>query len=244
MSTIKADAITAVTADTPVTITGAGTGKVRLGDANLLWPDADGSSSGDVLQTNGSGTLSFATPAAGAWSLITTATPSAATEVAFTSLSSAYKIYRFVFTSLTFASVAEIRMRTSTDNGSSYASSNGDYDYSNTSMAPLGSTFTTAPIQYSFAGATATTSQYMRLMYQFAATSGSGMTGGELTMYNPSNTTIYKTSSWNMVGAQDTPLMYNSLGFGSRNSAAAIDAVKFYVASGNFSGNIYLYGLT
>ena len=65
MSTIKADAITAVTADTPVTITGAGTGKVRLGDANLLWPDADGGSSGDVLQTNGSGTLSFATPGGG-----------------------------------------------------------------------------------------------------------------------------------------------------------------------------------
>ena len=65
MSTIKADSITAVTTNTPVSITGAGTGKVRLGDANLLWPDADGSAD-QALVTDGSGTLSFATAGGGA----------------------------------------------------------------------------------------------------------------------------------------------------------------------------------
>ena len=66
MSTIEADAVTAATGtNTALSLRGKGTGKVALGDATLLWPDADGGSSGDVLQTNGSGTLSFATPGGG-----------------------------------------------------------------------------------------------------------------------------------------------------------------------------------
>ena len=56
MSTIKADAIEAATGtNTNLALTGKGTGKVALGDAALLFPDADGSSSGDVLQTDASG---------------------------------------------------------------------------------------------------------------------------------------------------------------------------------------------
>ena len=65
MSTLKADAVTTKSDDTDLTISGGGTGKVALGDAALLFPDADGGSSGDVLQTNASGVLSFATPAGG-----------------------------------------------------------------------------------------------------------------------------------------------------------------------------------
>ena len=60
MSTIKADAITASTGtNTNIAITGKGSGKVKLGDGNLLFPDADGSA-GTAIVTNGSGTLSFA----------------------------------------------------------------------------------------------------------------------------------------------------------------------------------------
>lgn len=62
MSSLSVDAITAKTADTNLTLTGSGTGKVVLGDGSLVLPDADGTS-GQFLQTNGSGTLSFASVA-------------------------------------------------------------------------------------------------------------------------------------------------------------------------------------
>jgi len=62
MSTIKANAVTAADLNTSLSLKGNGTGKVALGDANLIFPDADGSAS-QFLQTNGSGTLSFASVA-------------------------------------------------------------------------------------------------------------------------------------------------------------------------------------
>jgi hypothetical protein len=58
MSTVKANTVTASTTNGNVSIVGNGTGKVTLGDGNLIFPDADGSA-GQYLQTNGSGTLSF-----------------------------------------------------------------------------------------------------------------------------------------------------------------------------------------
>ena len=56
----------------PLNLRGKGSSKVQLGDADLQWPDADGSAN-DVLQTDGSGVLSFTTPSAG---------PSQATQAA------------------------------------------------------------------------------------------------------------------------------------------------------------------
>jgi len=59
MSTLKSDAITAVTNDTDITITGAGSGVVKLGDGALKFPDSDGSA-GQFIKTDGSAQLSFA----------------------------------------------------------------------------------------------------------------------------------------------------------------------------------------
>ena len=58
MSDLKVDGITAATANTAVTIKGLGTGKVVLGDGNLVFPDADGAA-GTFITTNGSAALSF-----------------------------------------------------------------------------------------------------------------------------------------------------------------------------------------
>jgi len=65
MSSLSVDAITAKTANTNLTLTGSGTGKVVLGDGSLVLPDADGTA-GQLLQTNGSGTLSFVDASSGA----------------------------------------------------------------------------------------------------------------------------------------------------------------------------------
>tara|TARA_R110000803_G_scaffold27165_1_gene63595 strand:+ start:321 stop:962 length:642 start_codon:yes stop_codon:yes gene_type:complete len=60
MSDLKVDGITAATADTAVTIKGAGSGKVVLGDGELIFPDADGSA-GQYIKSDGSKNLAFAT---------------------------------------------------------------------------------------------------------------------------------------------------------------------------------------
>ena len=60
MSTLKTDAIEAATGtNTNLALTGKGTGKVALGDAALLVPDADGAA-GQILTTDGSLALTFA----------------------------------------------------------------------------------------------------------------------------------------------------------------------------------------
>ena len=60
MSTLEADAITASTGtNTNLALTGKGTGKVAIGDAALLVPDADGAA-GQILTTDGSLALTFA----------------------------------------------------------------------------------------------------------------------------------------------------------------------------------------
>ena len=60
MSTIESDAVTAATGvNTPLVLTGKGTGKVSLGDASLLVPDADGAA-GQIVTTDGSANLAFA----------------------------------------------------------------------------------------------------------------------------------------------------------------------------------------
>jgi hypothetical protein len=60
MSTVKADALTAVTSGANISITGSGSGKVALGDGTLIFPDADGSAN-QIIKTDGSANLSFTT---------------------------------------------------------------------------------------------------------------------------------------------------------------------------------------
>ena len=60
MSTLKADLVTAVTTNGALKVKGLGSGKVKLGDGELVWPDADGAA-GTFITTNGSAVLSFAT---------------------------------------------------------------------------------------------------------------------------------------------------------------------------------------
>ena len=65
MSTLKADLVTAVTTNGALKVKGLGSGKVKIGDGELIWPDADGSAN-QYIKTDGSANLAFATlPTAG-----------------------------------------------------------------------------------------------------------------------------------------------------------------------------------
>jgi hypothetical protein len=59
LSTIKANALGGATTNSNLALTGNGSGVVTIGDGNLKFPDADGSS-GEFIKTDGSAQLSFA----------------------------------------------------------------------------------------------------------------------------------------------------------------------------------------
>lgn len=71
MSTIESDALIAATGtNTALSLRGKGTGKVSLGDANLLVPDADGAA-GQIVTTDGSANLVFAATPGSSGNLLT-----------------------------------------------------------------------------------------------------------------------------------------------------------------------------
>lgn len=83
-------------------------------------PSADGTN-GQVLQTNGSGALSFATPSTGGLTLITTLTPAnLATTASVTSVSS-YKSIMVVTSGFTLSTTGGLNFAVSSNNGSTYS---------------------------------------------------------------------------------------------------------------------------
>jgi len=85
MSDLKVDGIIASTGtNTNLTLQGKGSGKVDIGDGALSFPDADGDAN-QVIKTDGSGALSFVTPAAddNGWEFLELETASTSSSLTF-----------------------------------------------------------------------------------------------------------------------------------------------------------------
>jgi len=96
VSTIKADAITASTGtNTNIGITGKGSGKVKLGDGNLLFPDADGSA-GQYIKTDGSANLAFATLPTAGFTLAAEQATTSGQSVTFGSIPTGTKVIKIM----------------------------------------------------------------------------------------------------------------------------------------------------
>jgi hypothetical protein len=91
MSTIKVDSVTGLSTDTNLALkAGGGTGKVAIGDDELLFPDTDGSD-GQVIKTDGNRALSFVDAGGGGeWQFVSAVTASSSPSVSFTGLESGY----------------------------------------------------------------------------------------------------------------------------------------------------------
>ena len=206
--------------------------------ADKVWelPGADGTA-GQLLKTNGSGVLSFVT-AGSTLVYITSGTASASATLDFTGLSSDYAYYEFIFSNILPATDDQtLRMRTSTDNGSTYDAGASDY-----CSAHIGRTGATT---IASSGANTTT-------LALTATSGGGLdvsnvtgegVGGFVRLYDTSAANWGKvTASLTFVNGNGSPVVTQTSGH--RRAAANIDAVRFYFASGNIaSGTIYVYGV-
>jgi len=204
----------------------------------LTLPSADGTS-GQVLQTNGSGVLSFSSSSAD-YVLLASTDASASASVSFDGyFSSTYKNYEVIFSNIIPSSNGNEALKIR------YRRSNADVTASNykaigswTSVNSAGAStlsYSSVNNDSSCALATASTTQ-----------SGYGLSG-DITLYDPLNTTQYKIfiSQTLSSDTQGTPeMVHHKKGGYLLDSQNALSGISFFFNSGNItSGNFKLYGI-
>ena len=171
----------------------------------------------------------------GAWTLISSTTASDDATIDFTGLSSTYYQYMVVITDLVPATDGTaLRMRTSTDNGTSYDNGASDYSWgvifkeeSTTASADTGDNADTdIQIGTSLGNDTNEISNF--IVY----------------VNNPSSA-AYCAINWFGTGVNNSGGARNATwGSGTRLAAADVDAIRFFQSSGNITSGIFkLYGL-
>jgi hypothetical protein len=193
-------------------------------------PSADGTS-GQVIQTNGSGTLSFVTPSSN-WAVVSTINIVSGDASAVFTVGSDYNIYAISLSNCkNAASENLLEVFVSTDGGSTYVSSYSYGGLRNSTTSAFG------------------VNQSANIAYRTGvedpgiASNEEGVYGW-IYVYDPSNTTRQKqivswTNYYNS-GAAPTVNMF----YGSAATTSAINRIKFQWQSGNFgSGRLVLYGI-
>jgi hypothetical protein len=95
--------------------------KISAGSVGTVAISSGSATSGQILQANGSGAVTFETPAAGGgMTLIATATPSAATTISFTSIPTTYKHLVLVWRLYQSVNTAVFAIRLNNDSGNNY----------------------------------------------------------------------------------------------------------------------------
>ena len=225
MSTIKADAITASTGtNTNIGITGKGSGKVKLGDGNLLFPDADGAA-GTAIVTNGSGTLSFAATG-GVETLLETIDASGASTVDLeTTFNTTYDFYTIRFF-VEGSAPAQLSCRLKVSGSYQTSGYYGHLATSRSSSAAYNGVAMSnaAEINMGAVGTTLGDSQYIMHV-----------------MGDPTDTGTIKRIHWAGFASQNKSIDNGGAHFGT---AGAITGVRIYAASGTLTGPFSLYGIS
>lgn len=196
----------------------------------LTYPTSDGTAN-QVLVTNGSGTLSFADAASGAWSLVSEVTVSSTvSSVDLEGMDSTYRNYCVMVSDGTLDSGENIYLRFK--NGGSYDTSS---IYSNIEAGMRSSNNVWNLYQKENLSA-------MEWMNMTSAATGHQ---GVLYIFNPSHTTS-RTSiigHWT-VGDSNGSYYSTYSGLYNKTSSAAVTGVRFYPNNRNWTGgNFRLYGI-
>lgn len=148
-------------------------------------------------------------------------------------IDSTYNVYFFVVDILPATDSVFLKMRTSTDGGSTYDSGSGDYSYA-----------------FATSGESGTSEAAVDAIRLGSSNGQSNVSGETLTalihLINPSSTNYTKVHFNTGVSdpgndGRTRPM----IGTGNRKSAADVDAVQFFFSSGNIaSGTICMYGMT
>jgi hypothetical protein len=173
--------------------------------------------------------------------LLSSQTASNSASVSFTSgIDSTYNEYVFYFVDINPATdTQKLTFQTSTDGGSSYG-----VTVLSTAFTPRhNEDGTSGEVIYDGGNSVANTTSFNPL----TGTIGNGAdecAAGELHLYSPSSTTRVKhwVSTFNLYEASNTAMGQYHSGF--FNTVSAINAIQFKMGSGNFDGNIYMFGVS
>jgi hypothetical protein len=220
---------TAGTSGRPIVSGGAGAPTFRP----YTLPAADGSAN-QILQTDGAGALSFATPSTGAMALLATVNATSGTYVTFDGyFTSAYDVYLITGSNI-FVDDTSVsgNLKTQIAIASTYQTT-GNYRYSliesdSNSTSIVGS-FSTTSSQLNM--------NIVRDLYRGIAFS--------FYIYNPLTTNESKSLTWTLVGRDGSAVLNQNIGVGSfTGSSAALTGIRFFWDVGTFqSGKFQLYGL-
>ena len=238
MSTVNADAIKP--RDTGLDITLGAAGDTTVISADSINTNTIKDSGGNTLWTSdGSGNLSSVNSSLkGNLVLLDTNTFTGATTSEFTTLiDSTYDVYKFTFNAINPATNdIFFQFKTSTDGGSSYGltkTSTGFYAYHSGTYTALG---------YNADLVNTNDTNFQRFGHsQGNDTDQCG--AGELYFFTPSSTTFGKTyySRFTNYGSYD--YAYDTFIAGYLPTTSAVNAVQFSMSSGNFDGEIKMYGI-
>lgn len=167
--------------------------------------------------------------------LISSQTANNSASISFTSgLTSTYKAYKFVFSSIHPRTGNIFEFNMSTDGGSNYNVTKTTTFF----RAYHNQADTSNGLDYDTGRDLAQSTAFQDIGYSDLNASDSF--SGSLTLFNPSSTTYVKHFISNTTGSN---FVFNFFVAGYGNTTSAINAIQFKFESGNFDGTIYLYGI-
>lgn len=234
MGQFEVDNLIGITTDTNITVKGQGTGKVSLGDGNLLFPDSDGSAD-QLIKTNGSGVLSFADAGGGgAWNLIGTAVASGSASLTITGLDSTYDTYAIAVADLVPADDSVI-LRLRVGDSSGIDSGGSDYDYHTERSTAVANAYDGV--------ANANLSMIELSSTQCGNAAGEGY-GGLLYLHRPGDGTMQPVISGTHIIIGTTTNLLGGMVLGKRNAVITLDRIQVLFASGNIAtGRVTVWGI-
>ena len=174
------------------------------------------------LTASSSGTLSFVDGASGVV------------------LDNTYKEYVFTFKNIHPAndSSSEFRFNMSTDSGSNYNVAKTTTHF----IAQHAEDNSYVSLEYRAPGDLAQGTGFQPLTVDIGNDADQN-TSGILHLYNPSSSTFVKHFTSTMIATQSSNYMVESFVAGYGNTTSAVDAIQFKFETGNFDGDICLYGI-
>jgi len=175
--------------------------------------------------------------------LISSQTASNSASISFTSgLTSTYKAYKFVFSSVhARTDRVEFEFQTSTNGGTNY-----NVTCTSTIVRAIhGENGTGGNLEYDGQMDSAQSTSYVRLTSAGGGISNDADAGesGSLLLFNPSSTTYVKHFIHDINYYNDDVYTHRGLHAGYFNTTSAINAIQFRMSSGNMDGTIYMYGI-
>ena len=171
------------------------------------------------------------------WKLLNTSTASGASSVTFTDLTG-YKIFKFVFVDVNpVDDGAELRVE---------GSVSGSFGVTKTTSrfyAQHNESGSTSGLHYSTGGDLAQSTSPQMLTNNIGSSSDESCVG-ELHLFNPSSTTYVKHFYSRFQTAHSLDFSVDTYVGGFWNTTSAIDGIRYTMTSGNFDGQIHMYGVS